>query len=533
MARPRDETKRKDVANVHPHVPVAMNVNACDPISTADVVFDAFPRCRDGDYLVFVGVDGGGTGTDCLVRIVDAEEKGTLLEDTCAGVVMTSRSRTGAANANSVGFERAFSNVSDAMYEAVGRALARCLAHAGACERGPSSKSRDSDVAWRATSSLFRRGATTLETGVLRSGRDRTRERRGRRYRFRLAGVALGIAGCDSPADRNAWRDAMLLPPSEVPTDGAFAPETLVVENDAVVALARATNGAARGGASLIAGTGVVAFAVSHAGNRARTMGFGPAFDDPGSGHHLGARALAATARALDGRPAARAASSSPRGPDDDHRCLTRRREEASIARAVLTEIGVSVTARTERGDEVDVFDDARRETRDARREAVLRWAYGAGEAPAAAAEWDRVASLAPILIDAHKKRNRVATEIVRECAAALAENVACAIRDARDDAAPPTDEARGAPPPFVVVLAGGLFEDDGGDGYRALVVERLRAILRKTASTETDVRVYEDDVPDACGDVRGPPAGAVAMAVRSFEAWRRSNPDAAVFEAR
>ena len=67
----------------------------------------------------------------------------------------------------------------------------------------------------------------------------------GRAHRLRLAGVTLGIAGCDSPADKKVWRDELLLSPGDVPRGCAFAPETLVVENDAVVALARAANGAA------------------------------------------------------------------------------------------------------------------------------------------------------------------------------------------------------------------------------------------------------------------------------------------------
>ena len=512
----------------------AMNVNASlKPMNPPVVVFDDFPRGEDGDYLVFVGVDGGGTGTDCLVRIVDAEKhaagerKGAWLADTCTGVVMTSRSRTGAANANSVGFEQAFENVSTAVYEAVGSSLERCLAHAGTREQID-----------RATRSLFRRGETAFASGENPSGEDRKRKRTGNRYRFRLAGVTLGIAGCDSPANQNEWRDAILLSPREAPEDGAFAPETPVVENDAVVALARATNGTARGGALLVAGTGTIAFAISHAGKRARAMGFGPAFDDPGSGHYLGTKALAATARALDGRPfpsvedslrTRRETSDVVRLDDHDH--PTRSADEARIARAVLAKLGFAVTTRAEEGDEVDVFDRrARRESRDAARENLLRWAYGAGPAPArgAAAAWDRVASLAPILVDEHKRRNGVASGIVRDCATTLAENLVSAIRDARDDDAFclskslfDDDASRAPPEPFVVALAGGLFEDRGARGYRALVLDAVVDRLKRVFAGS--IRVYdEDSTPDGCGDVRGPPAGAVAMAVRSFEAWRR-----------
>jgi hypothetical protein len=88
------------------------------------------PRDRDGDYLVFVGVDGGGTGTDCLVRIVDAEKHAAgvvNLDDTETGVVVTTHCRTGAANANSVGFEQALANVSSAIFLAVDCALYAAL----------------------------------------------------------------------------------------------------------------------------------------------------------------------------------------------------------------------------------------------------------------------------------------------------------------------------------------------------------------------------------------------------------------------
>jgi N-acetylglucosamine kinase-like BadF-type ATPase len=308
-----------------------------------------------------------------------------------------------------------------------------------------------------------------------------------------------------------------LLSPGDVPGECAFAPETLVVENDAVVALARATNGAARGGALLVAGTGTIAFAVSHAGKQTRTMGFGPAFGDPGSGHHLGTKALAATARALDGRRSVRRETSDVADSDD---ALVARREGESIARAVLTKLGFDVTTRTEEEDEVDVFDAACQKMRDARREDLTRWAYGEGPAPA----WDRVASLAPIIFDEYKRGNVTAVGIINESAGALADNVVVAIERAHED-----ESVSCSKTPFVVALAGGLFEDGSPDGYRALVEGKIDRIL-KARKLEMDVEFYDDPASGKHGDIGGPLKGAVKMAIRSFEAWRRRVPDADLF---
>ena len=196
---------------------VNLNVDASGPNDAVEVLFHDFPH-DDADFLMFVGVDGGGTGTECLVEVVGGTESDDI-------VFTTVRSRTGPANANSVGFDQAFANVSNAVFRAVDRAIAECL-----------DRTSPSDA-----TVLFHRG--TISTSGAGS---RTRKgTAGRARRLRLAGVTLGIAGCDSPADKKVWRDELLLSPGDVPRDCAFAPETLVVENDAVVALARATNGAA------------------------------------------------------------------------------------------------------------------------------------------------------------------------------------------------------------------------------------------------------------------------------------------------
>ena len=47
---------------------------------------------------------------------------------------------------------------------------------------------------------------------------------------------------------------------------------------------------------------GVIAYGIDHAGNHVRASGWGPAFLDGGCGYDIGQRALAAVARASDGR---------------------------------------------------------------------------------------------------------------------------------------------------------------------------------------------------------------------------------------
>ena len=431
---------------------VSLNVDASGPDDAVEVLFRDFPH-DDADFLMFVGVDGGGTGTECLVEVVGGTESDDI-------VFTTVRSRTGPANANSVGFDQAFANVSNAVFRAVDRAIAECL-----------DRTSPSDA-----TVLFHRGMISTSGAGSRTRKGTA----GRARRLRLAGVTLGIAGCDSPADKKVWRDELLLSPGDVPRDCAFAPETLVVENDAVVALARATNGAARGGALLVAGTGTIAFAVSHAGKRARTMGFGPAFGDPGSGHHLGTKALAATARALDGRRSVRRETSDKKVDDSDD-AEDARREGESIARAVLTKLGFDVTTRAGDENEVDVFDSACQKMRDARREDLTRWAYGEGPAPA----WDRVASLAPIIFDEYKRGNVTAVGIVHESASALADNVVVAIERAQEN-----ESVSGSKPPFVVNYNGALFR--AYPGPYATYLDQGAGRLRRVAEDERRIALGE-----------------------------------------
>ncbi|KAK9800349.1 hypothetical protein WJX73_007864 [Symbiochloris irregularis] len=112
-----------------------------------------------------------------------------------------------------------------------------------------------------------------------------------------LASVCLCMSGVDTPADAERLAGQV---------ETWFPMQTVVrVSNDAAAALASGTGGAPCG-CVLIAGTGTLAYARSAEGREARASGWGPAFLDGGSGYDLGQRALAAVARAADGRaPAA------------------------------------------------------------------------------------------------------------------------------------------------------------------------------------------------------------------------------------
>ena len=517
----------------------AMNVNDFDDVEVVqtDILY-AF-RDSDGtlgpdrDFLVFVGVDGGGTSTDCLVRVVDAEkhaEGGVNLDDASTGVVATARCRTGAANANSVGFAKAFANVSTAVFRAVQAIFSQRFAHLR--DVPPPDETR---VLTRA---FFREGEVFLRNPDPERPERATppsprlplppphTTRRLHRHRFRLAGMALGLAGCDSPSSVAPWRDALLLDPRTVSPDG-FAAETLVVDTDATVALARATKGTARGGAVLIAGTGTVAFAASHLGERARCAGFGPTFDDVGSGHWLGSRALAATARALDGRDHPDLLGEDDRTPETSKRF---RDGDRAIARAVMKRLGMEVEVVAETGDLVDVFDPAcPRLSKDARREDLLRWAYGDGPAPA----WDRVASLAPVLFSESANANAIARRDLTRGSSALAESVARAMERVREDSlgAPRggDGDGDGDGESVIVAFVGGLFDAGIDREYERRVFDCLET-RSKGDRRALSIARYEEKASGIDGDVGGPIAGAVEMALRSYEAWISRNPGTDIF---
>ncbi|KAK9823451.1 hypothetical protein WJX72_002863 [[Myrmecia] bisecta] len=177
-----------------------------------------------------------------------------------------------------------------------------------------------------------------------------------------VAAVCLGVSGVDTPKDVHALTQTLR----------AFFPaETdIMVDNDSVIALACGTDGRLEG-CVLVAGTGTIAFVVREDGTRVRASGWGPAFLDGGSGYDVGQRALAAIARAVDGR-----------GPQTD------------LVELICNFCGVPLS------------------------EDLIGWAY-------AEPGWSRIASLAPVVVQCATEGDTVAQGVLQ---AAIAELVAAVV---------------------------------------------------------------------------------------------------------
>jgi glucosamine kinase len=107
-------------------------------------------------------------------------------------------------------------------------------------------------------------------------------------------GVFLGMAGVSTEEARTHWRTIVV-------QLELVARETKVgVDHDLDIALAGGLAG--RPGIVVVAGTGSAAYGRDAAGNTWKAGGWGSLLDDGGGGYWLGAQALAAAARAEDGR---------------------------------------------------------------------------------------------------------------------------------------------------------------------------------------------------------------------------------------
>ena len=110
------------------------------------------------------------------------------------------------------------------------------------------------------------------------------------------AAVCLGLAGVDREGDGEVIGGIM--------RRLGFRSHALIV-NDALIALVAGVPVTATGigpGVVLICGTGSIAYGVSRHGVAARAGGWGTSLGDEGSSYWIGRRALAAVARAADGR---------------------------------------------------------------------------------------------------------------------------------------------------------------------------------------------------------------------------------------
>lgn len=109
----------------------------------------------------------------------------------------------------------------------------------------------------------------------------------------RIKSVHVSTAGGDREEDRQRWKQWL--------SEFGLKPEWLIVENDAVGALAAGTG--SKNGTVLIAGTGSIAYSVrDELPKPIRVGGWGYLFGDEGSGYDIGCQALRAVARAHDGR---------------------------------------------------------------------------------------------------------------------------------------------------------------------------------------------------------------------------------------
>jgi N-acetylglucosamine kinase-like BadF-type ATPase len=105
------------------------------------------------------------------------------------------------------------------------------------------------------------------------------------------AGLGLGVAGLGRPAPRHWFLQALRR---------FQLAKHIVATHDAEIALWGAMPGGS--GVVVIAGTGAIAYGRTAQGREARAGGWGREIDDEGGGWWLGREALAAVARAHDGR---------------------------------------------------------------------------------------------------------------------------------------------------------------------------------------------------------------------------------------
>lgn len=177
--------------------------------------------------------------------------------------------------------------------------------------------------------------------------------------------VCAGMAGVDRPLERalmNSWF-AELLP--GIPT---------LIYNDALVALASGTGGELYG-AVVISGTGMIVYGIDASGQTRRAGGWGPLFQDKGSGYAIGTAALAAIAQAVDGL-----------GP------------ATSLEGALLDYLDLSTP------------------------QALIPWAYSD-------LAWSRIAELSPLVVECAQQHDPVATTIIEEAAIDLAAAVEHVVR--------------------------------------------------------------------------------------------------------
>ena len=218
--------------------------------------------------------------------------------------------------------------------------------------------------------------------------------------RGNLACVFLGMGGVSTDGDR---RDVASIV-GEIPE---AAGAKIVVENDTRVGLTGGLSG--RPGIVLIAGTGSACLGVNARGETWLCGGWGALADDAGSGHWIGLRAIQAAVRAEDGRL-----------------------PPTSLREAVFSFLELEEPRQ------------------------LLDRVHNRG------LERDRIAQLAPRVIEACQRGDAVAGKILAEAVAELSGMVAVTARRLFGDG------------PCEVIFVGGLARS--GPPFEPMLVERLRA---------------------------------------------------------
>lgn len=217
-----------------------------------------------------------------------------------------------------------------------------------------------------------------------------------------VRGITLSMAGVDREAAKALIRAWVraCLPVEEA---------CIRVCSDAVAGLAAGTKGVERG-VVLISGTGTIALAMDAPKPPVRAQGWGALFGDVGSGYWIGVEGMRAHARAEDGL-----------GPP------------TAISPALQAYVGQDAD--------------------------VLEWAYKDGST-----DWERFAKLAPLVLDAHKAGDKVASDILERAAQGLFESVKCAV-----------SKQTGLGSSFTLVLVGGILTHEG-----SALAQRIREMMEE-----------------------------------------------------
>lgn len=181
-----------------------------------------------------------------------------------------------------------------------------------------------------------------------------------------ISSVCAGIAGVERPQERtisSGWLNELF---PNIPT---------LIYNDALIALASGTGGDLYG-VVVISGTGMIVYGVDSSGQTKRAGGWGPLFNDKGSGYAIGAAALAAIAQAVDGV-----------GP------------ATALEGSLLDYLDLSTP------------------------QALIPWAYRD-------LSWARIAELSPLVVECAQQNDAVALSIVEEAAIDLAAAVEHVVRN-------------------------------------------------------------------------------------------------------